>query len=241
MPQPGPSAHSTRARASRTSVTFYHEAQRARQLPDNLGLLRAVAFDSARTAHHNRLAVRSPTWVATMLRDEGRISRDQFDSAVSAMRRTSVRIEEALLDIRAIEEPELLRFLASKYKTRFVSTEKLSQLDLGRTILDLVPLRVAEQVGVVPILLDEAAGILSVVTADPDDPEIARQVQSISGVREVRMYLARPAAVRAGIARWCGCSRAAQSRPPSRPASGAPTASGTAEPIPGLSRPQTAS
>ncbi len=137
-----------------------------------------------------------------MLRDEGLISRDQFDSAISAMRRLGGRIEEALLDIRAIDEPELLRFLAGKYKTRFVSTEKLSQLEVTQAIIERVPLRVAERIGVVPILFDEAGGILSVVTADPDDPEIARQVQTISGAREVRMYLARPAAIRAGVARW---------------------------------------
>ncbi|MBI2897392.1 MAG: DUF4388 domain-containing protein [Deltaproteobacteria bacterium] len=146
--------------------------------------------------------MRSSTWVATLLRDEGLISADQHDSAIQAMRRRGIRIEEALLDIRAIDEIALLKVLAAKFKTRFVSTEKLSQLDVAQRVLDMVPVKVADRVQVFPILFDDSGLVLSVVTADPDDLDMSKQVELVSGAREVRTYLARPAGIKAAIAKW---------------------------------------
>ena len=46
--------------------------------------------------------------------------------------------------------------------------------------------------------------VLTVVTADPDDLESLRELQLASGAREVRAVLARPAAVKALIAKVYG-------------------------------------
>lgn len=130
---------------------------------------------------------------------DGRISTEQYEATLTHWQRIGGRIEEALLEVNALTEADLLKHLATVHKTRFVSTEKLSKADINRATLDKVPRRIAEKVGVFPVLYDAQAQVLSVVTADPDDFEVLKEVQMAAGVREVRAFVARPAAVRAAI------------------------------------------
>ena len=58
---------------------------------------------------------------------DGVITREQHEVALSYIQRTGERIEEALLEINALDEASLLKYLAAHYKTRFVSTEKLAR------------------------------------------------------------------------------------------------------------------
>lgn len=135
-----------------------------------------------------------------LLVQDGRLTPPQLEAARSRARLTSVRLEEALLEVGVISEADLLRFLAMQHRTRFVSTERLARAEIDLNTLDRVPQRVAEHALVFPVLFDAGAGVLSVVTPDPDDTltlgELAR-----SGVRDVRAFVARPNAVRAAIAR----------------------------------------
>lgn len=135
-----------------------------------------------------------------LLVQDGRLTPPQLEAARSRARLTNVRLEEALLEVGVISEADLLRFLAMQHRTRFVSTERLARAEIDYTTLDKVPQRVAEHALVFPVLFDAGAGVLSVVTPDPDDTltlsELAR-----AGVRDVRAFVARPNAVRAAIAR----------------------------------------
>lgn len=135
-----------------------------------------------------------------LLVQDGRLTPAQLGAARSRARLTNVRLEEALLEVGVISEADLLRFLAMQHRTRFVSTERLARAEIDYTTLEKVPQRVAEHSLIFPVLFDVGAGVLSVVTADPDDTltlgELAR-----AGVRDVRAFVARPAAVRAAVAR----------------------------------------
>ncbi|MDQ3037171.1 MAG: hypothetical protein M3Y87_32560, partial [Myxococcota bacterium] len=137
------------------------------------------------------------------LRDEQRISAAQYESFYHQAKRTGERVEEAILEQGAMSEADLMKFVASLYKTRFVSTERLSKADIDRATLDMVPRRIAERLQCVPILYDRRAQILSVVAYDLEE-DIAKQVAVASGAREVRVFAARPAAVRAALRRFYG-------------------------------------
>jgi hypothetical protein len=67
-----------------------------------------------------------------------------------------------------------------------------SGADISRSTLELVPRQVAETFQVYPVMFDAASHALSVVTADPDDEEVLRQIQITSGAKEVRAFVGRP-------------------------------------------------
>lgn len=112
---------------------------------------------------------------------------------------SGTRIEDALIETGAMDEPSLLAWLAAVYQTRFVSTDKLARAEIDRAALNLVPRELAERASVFPVVYDASTKTLAFVTADPDNLELAREVRMVSRVPNVRPYLARPAAVRAAI------------------------------------------
>ena len=132
------------------------------------------------------------------------IDPQQFEKAMAHAETAQQRIEDAVLELGMSNEQDLLKTLATHYKTRFVSTEKLSKADIGRSTLEMVPRNVAETFQVFPVLFDPQARALSVVTADPDDAETLKQIQITSGAKEVRAFVGRPAGVRAAIAKSYG-------------------------------------
>ncbi len=106
---------------------------------------------------------------------------------------------DAAIDIGAVSEEVLLRHLANTYQTKFVSTRKLSQARADRRALNLIPYKVARKIGVCPILFDPRKNQISVVAQDFDSVDVLKTVQMASKAREVKAYVARPAAVRALI------------------------------------------
>jgi response regulator RpfG family c-di-GMP phosphodiesterase len=139
--------------------------------------------------------------VAEGLLADGRITREQYEAATAQQKRSGERIEEVLIEIEAVAEQDLLKYLASLHRTRFVSTERLSKADIDRATLDKVPKKLAERLNIVPVLFDAGTNTLSVVTADPHNFDALDQVQKGARVREVKPLVARPAAVLAAVAK----------------------------------------
>lgn len=135
---------------------------------------------------------------------EGLLKPEQFEKVMQAVGGSTQRVEDVCIEQGLLQEADLLKALASHYKTRFVSSEKLAKADIPRATLELIPRRVAETFQVFPVLFDATAHVLSVVTADPEDKETLREIQLVSGAKEVRAFTARPAAVRAAIAKCYG-------------------------------------
>lgn len=140
--------------------------------------------------------------IADRLLSEGRISGDQHRLAVAHATRHRVRIEDALVELDILKEGDLLKYIATVYGTRFVSTEKLSKAVIDPRVLAKVAKRTAELYGVFPVLLDDAASILSIVTADPDNDVAMHEIKLAARVKEVRALVARPGAVRAAIQQY---------------------------------------
>lgn len=144
----------------------------------------------------------SSTWVGERLQADGVINYAQLQSALNNMKLHDERMEEALLRIGAIDETGLLRFVAEKTRTQYVSTGKLARLDVPRTALARVPERTAEKLLAFPVRYDKASDTLTLVSPDAGIPEHVKQIAIATGVKNVRVYFARPASVEAAIAKW---------------------------------------
>lgn len=154
-----------------------------------------MAIPSRSVAHYR---------LADLLLEAGKIDQAQHEAAINQLNRMGGRIEEALLEVGAISEADLLKFIAAMYKTRFVSTEKLAKADIDRLTLDKIPRRFAEQHQMFPVLYDAESAVLSVVTADPNNLEALKELQLVSGLKEVRVFVSRPASVKAAISKAYG-------------------------------------
>ena len=136
--------------------------------------------------------------------EAGLITAEQREAALSIVQSLGERVEEALLEMNAIDEGQLLKFIAGAHKTRFVSTDKLAKADIDRVTLEKVPHKFAEQRTVFPVMFDASTSTLAVVTPDPDDLGMRQELQLVSGVRVVQTYVGRPRAVKAAVSRAYG-------------------------------------
>ncbi len=132
------------------------------------------------------------------------LQRAQHEQILTLIRQTNERAEEVILENDFLGEAELLKALSGIYQTHFVSTEKLARADIPRATVQMIPRRVAETLGVFPVLFDPKTSVLSVVTPDPDHSEMLREVKLVSGAKDVKAFVARPAAVNAAIKKHHG-------------------------------------
>lgn len=132
---------------------------------------------------------------------DGRLSADGHATIVSFVGLHGGRVEDALIENQVLTEADLLRYVSTAHGTRFVSSEKLYKAVIDPKLLKLIPRKLAEQHMVFPVMYDDAKRAISVVTPDPDNLAALHEVKIASGMREVVALVARPATVRAAIAR----------------------------------------
>ncbi len=135
---------------------------------------------------------------------EHKITAEQARHVRDHAKSVNGRIEDALVETGVMEEGTLLKWIAALFKTRFVSTEKLSKADIERATLGLISRSLAEKMLVFPVVFDAHDSSLAFVLADADNPEIAAQVRAAANVPRVKAYIARPAAIRAAIQKHYG-------------------------------------
>jgi response regulator RpfG family c-di-GMP phosphodiesterase len=147
--------------------------------------------------------------VLDRLAHEARITPDQYQRCLSHAQRVKVRCEDAVVDLGYMTEADLLKYLAAIYRTRYVSTGKLAKAGIPAETLRLVPKKLCERLLCFPILYDRRGHVLSVVAADLEEHDVEKQVQVVSGAREVKVYVGRPAAVQALIRKYWEADAAA--------------------------------
>ncbi|MFT5354419.1 MAG: response regulator RpfG family c-di-GMP phosphodiesterase [Polyangiales bacterium] len=135
------------------------------------------------------------------LRAEDIVSAEIFRSVVIEARRLDEHAVETLLRMGAIDEATLLKRIASLYKTRFVSTEKLSRADVQSDTIRMVPRRMCTRFQCFPIRYDPKAQTLLVVASDMESYDVAMELQSVTTIRRIDVLAARFAAVEAAIAK----------------------------------------
>ena len=144
------------------------------------------------------------TKAADLLLRAKALQKEQFDRVVALVLQNGDRAEEVIVDNDIMSEADLLKALSAVYRTHFVSTEKLSKADIPRATVQMIPRRVAETLGVFPVLFDRQKNVLSVVTADPDNVDVLRDIKLVSGANDVKAFVARPAAIAAAIRKHHG-------------------------------------
>jgi response regulator RpfG family c-di-GMP phosphodiesterase len=140
--------------------------------------------------------------IADRLLVDGRIGPAEHRQVVDHAARNRGRIEDAIVDLGILPESDLLRYIATAHKTRFVSSEKLSKASIDARVLSKVSRKSAEAHLVFPVLYDDDTQRLSVVTPDPDNGAALDELKLAAGAKEVRALVARPATVKAAIAHY---------------------------------------
>jgi response regulator RpfG family c-di-GMP phosphodiesterase len=130
---------------------------------------------------------------------EARITAQQYQTVRTYAEQSEIRYEDALVYSGTMDEATLLKWLAAIYKTRFVSTEKLSKAEIDRPTLSMISRQIADRHLVFPVVFDPKDKSLAFVLADPDATELVEQVKLSANVASVKAYVARPAAIRAAI------------------------------------------
>ena len=150
-------------------------------------------------APHDGAAPRINQKLLRALVAEGVVSQSDAEQAELFAKRRRVHVEEALLESGLMDEGQLLRFQAALYRTYFVSTKKLSLAPISDSLLRLVTQRLAARLWIFPVKYDARTGELSILTVEPDDPDVLKGVQFATRVSKVRALVARPAAIAAAI------------------------------------------
>jgi len=132
---------------------------------------------------------------------EGQVSPSRYDEIVLHAHRTQCTAEEAILQLGLMSEAELLKYIAGLYRTRFVGSERLAKAGVEADLLAKVSRKLAKKLIAFPILFDLKSRTLSVVAADVTDDDVRQQMQFATGARDVKVYVAREAAIRALISK----------------------------------------
>jgi response regulator RpfG family c-di-GMP phosphodiesterase len=130
---------------------------------------------------------------------EGVISQANAEQVELYAKRRRLHIEESLLESEILDEAQLLKFQAAHYRTYFVSTKKLSLAPISDALLKLVTHKLAVKLCIFPVKYEARTGELSILTVEPDDPDVLKSVQFATRVSKVRALVARPAAIQAAI------------------------------------------
>ncbi len=129
------------------------------------------------------------------------MSPSRYDEVVLHAHRTECTAEEAILQLGLMSEAELLKYIAGLYRTRFVGSERLAKAGVEADLLTKVSRKIAKKLTAFPILFDLKSRTLSVVAADVTDDDVRQQMQFATGARDVKVYVAREAAIRALISK----------------------------------------
>lgn len=133
--------------------------------------------------------------------EAGMITPGALERALDHQKTRGGRLGECLVGLSLLGEQALLRFLADEHRTRYVSAEKLAHTPIAPDVLDRVPVRMAEQQALIPILHDPEASALSVVMAEPQNVQVLEEVRLVAGVEQVHAYVGLRSAVAAAVRR----------------------------------------
>lgn len=133
--------------------------------------------------------------------EAGLLASEAIERALAHQRDTGLKLGECLVALRLIDEGLLLRFLATEFRTRFVSTEKLSKAKVPPEVLARLPESLAQTRCVFPLSYDAERRVLSVVMAEPQNEEAVQEIALITNAKDVFAYVGTKSAVLAAIAK----------------------------------------
>ncbi|WP_426732710.1 hypothetical protein [Myxococcus faecalis] len=154
---------------------------------------------------------------------DGVLTPELLSRALAHQQETGQKLGECLVRL-GVDETPVLRLLAQTLSTRFVSTEKLSLAKVDPTLLEKVPVRLAEGFDFMPLRL--AQGVLYVAIAEPQRQRALEEIVRTVGVTQVLPFIAVRRSIRAAIRKHYYAVADAFEHPPEDeacPHCGAPT------------------
>lgn len=131
--------------------------------------------------------------------EAGLVSAEAIEQALAHQKITGHRLGDCLVELALVQENALLRFLAQQFNTRFVSAEKLAKATIASSVLDKVPVRMAEAQDFLPIALDVDRKVLSIVMAEPQNLDLVREIALVAEMNDVIAFVGVRSAIQAGI------------------------------------------
>ncbi|MBI5528634.1 MAG: DUF4388 domain-containing protein [Deltaproteobacteria bacterium] len=135
------------------------------------------------------------------LKKDSLVNQYQLEYAEQWVERSSGTLIDAIIELRLVNEPALLKHLATVEKTRYVSAEKLSKLKVPSNVLATVAAHSARTHVLLPIMYDDASRTLTVVSQAPFSQAALGEVAAGNPGVRLQLFVGLPSAVRAAVAR----------------------------------------
>ncbi len=130
--------------------------------------------------------------------DKNRINREQLDKAKAFGQEKGIPLTLALIDLKIVEEQELVDLLAAHYQLP-KAPKKLHKLTIPSKALSYIPQDHCWQHGLFPFALDVKARVLQIAILDPTDQEAIQFLQNLPGALTIKLHIAGPKQIERGI------------------------------------------
>lgn len=141
--------------------------------------------------------------IGEILINLGIITPEQLNAALLHQEKMVPRrkLGELLVELRMINEIDLLRCLSSLFRVRFITLDKLAGMDIPSWVINLIPADFAHHYSVLPFFCYDKTKILSVLVSDPQNRQLSTLMQKISGY-DTETYLGLECTIKAGISKY---------------------------------------
>jgi hypothetical protein len=112
------------------------------------------------------------------------------------------RLTDSLALLGWADEKAVLRVLAGRAGTKFVTVEKLRAAKVEQGVLDRVPPRFAEAQSALPLKVDTSSRTLIVAVADPSNQTLLADIKLVSGEPNIMPLVALEKGIQAAIRRF---------------------------------------
>jgi type IV pilus assembly protein PilB len=133
-----------------------------------------------------------------MLVEAGVLTESGLSMALNEQRRWGGPLGRTVIDLKLVSEPELVRVLAQQLG---LPTAELDQLEIPRSVLELVPAELAQQHSIVPFA--QPMKFLDVAMIDPTNLGLIDELR-IRTQLNIRTYLAGPKMIERAIGKHYG-------------------------------------
>ncbi len=128
---------------------------------------------------------------------DGLVTQEQFDQALAEQKKTGEKLGEILVRLSLITEDQLVHFLSRQYGIPEVTFPE----QIAAEIIKLIPSRIAQKYGVVPI--GRTIGSVTLAVADPTNLSALDDVAFMTGLKVVPA-IASPSIIRQAMERYYG-------------------------------------
>jgi response regulator RpfG family c-di-GMP phosphodiesterase len=185
------------AQAGRMSQNFGESPEKIKHLP------KLENDDNNTLDNYKILEMLEDQKLGQLLLEEGVLTSDDLQKALAYKKENYSRsLVQALLDMELINEADILRPLARYYRTQYLTTEKLSELEVPDAILKLVPVATSERYHLFPVQYKKSEKSLTVVMKNPTDVAAIDELKFVSGIGNIKALVSMEDAIQAAINKW---------------------------------------